>query len=257
MSNIKWGIIAGGAALVLSLLTGIFSGAAFLIALLRAGAFMAVFFVFGLGCSFVIRKYLPELLHSGSSAEGGADSRWSRETGSRVNITLGDGGALPNDSDEVGDISVLLRSGNPAGEAALNAPAAYGQGIDQAAQDNYTNGGGAVLEELDALDQGSGEGALGGAEDPGPSASPGGQAFTVTVGEGDDLETLPDLDAMAGAFLTDADKESPAEQPAASFEPSMPAKISGGAKAQQLDGDFDPKELAAGIRTVLEKAKKG
>jgi hypothetical protein len=250
--NLKWGIIAGGAALALSLLTGIFSGAAFLIALLRAGVFTAVFFALGLGCSFVINNYLPELLQPESFAEDGPDSHRSRGNGSRVNITLGGGGALPDNSDEVEDISTLVPGeDNPAGEGA----ASYG--IDQTEQDDYTNNGGAVLEELDQDNGGGFDAVLGDAKAPGPSAAPGGQVFTVTVSEGDDLGALPDLDAMAGAFLTGADEEGSAGQAAASFEPSMPARSPGGAKTQQLDGDFDPKELAAGIRTVLEKAKKG
>jgi hypothetical protein len=253
-NNIKWGIIAGGAALILSLLVGIFSGVIFLIALLRAGAFMAFFFALGLGCSFVIHNYLPELLRPESVAEDGPTPLKGRRPGSRVNITLGDGVALPDNSDELGDISALLSGdGNPAEEGASNA-ASRGQGIDQTAQEGYTERGSAVLEELEQDNRGS-AGDTDGTETSGPSS--GRPAFTVTVGEGDDLGALPDLDAMAGAFLTDAEEESPAEQPAAAFEPSRPVRSHGGAKTQQLDGDFDAKELAAGIRTVLEKAKKG
>jgi hypothetical protein len=252
--NIKWGIIAGGAALILSLLVGIFSGVAFLIALLRAGAFMAVFFALGLGCSFVIGNYLPELLQPESFAEDEPDALKGARPGSRVNITLSDGVALPDNSDETGDISTLLDGGgNPAGEGASNA-VSHGQGIDQTAQEGYTGIGNAVLEELEQDNRGSAAD-MSGAEVSGLSSVP--PAFTVTVGEGDDLGALPDLDAMAGAFLTDAEEEGPAEQPAAAFEPSRPVRSPGGAKTQQLDGDFDAKELAAGIRTVLEQAKKG
>lgn len=256
MLNIKWGIIAGGAALILSLLVGIFSGVAFLIALLRAGAFMAVFFALGLGCSFVISNYLPELLQPESFAGDEPDTlkRDGQRPGSRVNITLSDGVALPDNSEEMSDISTLLAGdGNPAEEGASNA-VSHGQGIDQTAQEGYTDEGSAVLEELEQDNRGSAAG-TGGAEDPElSSARP---AFTVTVGEGDDLGALPDLDAMAGAFLTGAEEEGPAEQPAAAFAPSRPVRSPGGAKTQQLDGDFDAKELAAGIRTVLERTKKG
>jgi hypothetical protein len=37
--------------------------------------------------------------------------------------------------------------------------------------------------------------------------------------------------------------------------PSLPERRPSGNKAQPLKGDFNPKELAAGIRTVLNKEK--
>jgi hypothetical protein len=265
--NFKWGIIPGGGAFLISLILGGFSGVAFGYVLLRAGIFFAVFFGFGVGANILITTYLPELL-SPDSFGGNEPQRSGSEArpGSRINITLGGPAALPElsqgsgGSDEVGDIADLM--------SAAASPAPAPQGMDQTPQDGYTNGGGGAPPLADfsqdtlgfADKSGSGGGvssggAPGGSTDafqPAPAYS--GPVFTASVDEGD-LGALPDLDAMAGAFLTNADEESSAEPV---IEQSlMPAGKPARGKSQSLDGDFNPKELAAGIRTVLEKEKKG
>jgi hypothetical protein len=64
----------------------------------------------------------------------------------------------------------------------------------------------------------------------------------------DGLDVLPDLDSMAGSFLDEVKEspEAPVEQP-------EPVRRPSGNRAQKMDVAFNPKELAAGIRTVLKK----
>lgn len=263
MFNIKWGVIAGGLAFFISLILGGFSGAAFGYVLLRAVLFLVIFFGLGVGCNMVIVNFLPELLIPESSDRNEPfRSGIESPLGSRINITVGGNAALPEQggSSEVGNIAELMSG------AFNRASTPRGQGMDQSPQDGYTDGGGVALADFSQDNMGfrsaSGNGAANdGASksaavfEPAPAYS--GPVFTASVGEGADLGALPDLDAMAGAFLTNAEEEeSPAIVEMADMEPSLPAK-SGGGKAQGFEGDFNPKELAAGIRTVLNKEKQG
>jgi hypothetical protein len=249
--NIKWGIIAGAAALLLSLTLGIFNGVNFIFVLLRAGIFTAVFFSLGLGCSFLVKNYFPELL-LGDAATG---SRSGKSPGSRVNITLG-GGALPemyshtDSSDDVGDIAKLV-FGESEPDTAPAPDALYA--MDQTAKDAYTNRSDVASAEFNQDNSGAGSDGVevpeSAPDKPAPAAS-----------TGDELGSLPDLDAMSKAFLIDADEDAPAEPEAlesSKFERPKPGRSSGGGKTRQFEDDFSPKELASGIRTVLEKDKRG
>jgi hypothetical protein len=257
--NIKWGIISGGGAFLISLILGGFSGAAFGYVLLRAGIFLLVFFVLGVGCNMLITSYLPELLMP--EPPGGNDTLLSgleSPPGSRINITVGGPAALPEvsrgsgESEELGNIANLTHGAANAAE-----------GMDQPPQNGYTDGGGVDLANFD-------QDIMGNADAPGSAesfeAAPvySGPVFTASVDEGADVGALPDLGAMAGAFLTNAGDESPVvgevmESPAeqSGGEPYVPARKPASGKTQALEGDFNPKELAAGIRTILSKDKQG
>jgi hypothetical protein len=57
-----------------------------------------------------------------------------------------------------------------------------------------------------------------------------------------------ELDDLAGSFMGSA-----GEEPGSVQEEILPDRSPVGNKPQEFGGDFDPKELAAGIRTVLSK----
>jgi hypothetical protein len=259
MLNIKWGIIAGAAALLLSLAVGIISGNNIFYVLLRALIFGVVFFGLGLGIWVLISSFIPELFYADTPESSGEESS---RPGSRINITLG-GGALPemyrnpDDPEEVGNISDLITGAiNPAEAAPTGARGMGAGGMDQNSEDGYTYAvGGAKSQDQDmGFDSPQ-------AFDDSPVFKEGQSAaavFTPISGSSEDFGGLPDLDAMAGAFLTNAGMES-VPAPASSSIPSMPPepalperKVSGN-RAQPLKGDFNPKELAEGIRTVLSK----
>jgi hypothetical protein len=66
------------------------------------------------------------------------------------------------------------------------------------------------------------------------------------------MDVLPDLDAMARAFLPGSgeDGTDTTEYSTADDSRKRPAA---GSRGQKMEGDFNPKELAAGIRTILKK----
>jgi hypothetical protein len=217
--NLKWSAFAGGFGLAASLLVGILSGAGFPIVLIRAGILGAVFFVLAGLVWFLINNFIPELLYPGA---GGEDS--GERPGSRVDILVEDGqeSALPemyrrSGGDEVDNIADLM-SGKI---ASVN-----NTGMDQKREDGYTKDSGLDFQtESPAVSTGAlaGDGLGGG---------------------------LPDLDSMAGAFVQNGEE---ADEVATEAEPPPSGQRPIGNKTQSLKGDFDPKELAAAIRTTINK----
>ena len=135
-------------------------------------------------------------------------------SGSRVNISV-DG----DDTEESGD--ALDPNSDSFGENVL--------GLDQKNEEGYTSKGEAA-EHLPS----------------GASVSIAVPAAGDTDGSGE-VDTLPDLDAMAEAFI-------PAVDDGQSQEASRP---SGGNRPEKLDGDFNTKEMAAAIQTILKRDEKG
>lgn len=219
MINLKWSAFAGGFGLVISLLMGIISGAGLPIALLRAGIFGAAFFVLAGLVWILINNFIPELLYPGTGDE---DSRL--RPGSQVDISVDDGqeSALPemyrgSAGDEVDNISDLM-SGKT---VPVN-----NTGMDQKREDGYTKNSGLDLQT----------------ESPAVSSG-------TSAGEDDVLGgALPDLDSMAGAFVQSREDAAEAE-----LEEPFPERRPAGNKTQSLRGDFNPKELAAAIRTKINK----
>ena len=222
MLNWKLSVIAGGIALVLSFLTALISGAGFGHAVLRAGIFAVVFFALGALLWYLINNFLPELLYPGSSdKEGGLSS--GENTGSRINISLGDNELLPDmfrnisNSDEVGDIGDLMNGSFVPPEAPTQVSSIRDnrQGVDQSVEDGYTGSKGQT-----------------------------GNLYN------DSREGLPDLDLMASSFLGDSEES----RDVLSGE-SEPVRKPLGNKPKTLQGDFNAKELAAGIQTILKEAE--
>jgi hypothetical protein len=200
---------------VLSLLVGIISGAGFSAALIRALIFGVVFFVLAGLVWLLINNCIPELLFSGNGEDGSG-----KAPGSRVDISLEDGqeSALPE----------MYRTSASGDEVDNITDLINGKtvpvnntGMDQNGEDGYTqnNGGGM------------------------PSESPE-EAGGYDLGEG-----LPNLDSMSAAFVPSV--EEPAELKAEDV--SVPERQVTGNKPQNLKGDFNPKELAAAIRTKINK----
>ena len=240
------GIIAG-VAFVLSLAIGLISKSSLPMLVLRPVIFAALFFIISALVRIMISRFLPELLN-----EGGMENEAPRP-GSRINITEGDGynqdispdfssisskpsivGARPDDSeDELGNISDLI------GKSALNKGDSLQTGMDQTSQDGYTEDDvfGAFPEEAPLR---SGSFAEGSAE---------------TTGIPSSVDVLPDLDSMAGAFIPSSGSENPDNTEYSISTPAL--KPSSSKKAPSWAGDFNAKEMAAGLRTVLSKEKEG
>lgn len=253
MPNFKWGLLAGIAAFIISFTLGLISGVNIAIVIIRAVIFFLAFLVLGSGINLLINNYFPEIL-----MEGGEET--AKETqerpGSRVNITLGSGEyALPEQdvaasgTQQLGNINELI-SGSYKASAAP-------QGIDRKGEDGYNDyqessrfskgweGSSDDVPEAESADDGVMSGK--------PASMPSFMNDSMGMGE------LMDFDAMAMAFSSGS--PAPAEPSAIDsdimssgggmeFAAAPPSKSGA---PQTLQGDFNPKELAEGIRTVLSK----
>jgi hypothetical protein len=239
MFNLKWGLVSGLAAFIFSIVIGFISGVSASNVFLRAGILSAIFFVIGLGFFVIINSFFPELLTSDNEPAGRDETE---QPGSRVDITLdsADEYALPetyNDSpesaQEVGNIRDLASGG-----------------IDQSEKDGYNSKEGGSVANSDFLDIDFPDMPMAPAAAESSSARP---AFSPSFGDDSTgLGGLPDLDTMAQAF-SGGSLENP--EPVQQQETSSRSRPAGN-KAQPMQGDFNPKELAEGIRTVLSKDNK-
>ena len=232
MFNKKWSLISAGAAFALAFAVSLLLGhTPLLIALLRAGIFAVLFFGLGAAVWALINTFLPELLSPGAE-EGVAGGAFSSDvSGSRVNITVDDApnAALPEAKNEGPDIEAVGNFNDLIAGSISTA-----RDIDQNPPTSYTEGeeelppafGNVKLEEAGDFSM----------------------DFGALVSDGEAGEELEELDAFS--FLSDGSGSGNAE------EYSAPERKSSGNKPAKLEGDFDPKEIAAGLRTVLEKDKK-
>ena len=260
--NVRWGVYAAGAALVLAFTTSLALGqASFGVAVLRALAFAGLFFILGTGAWTLINNFIPELLFPETndaaanifgSGSSGLESSDSQSYGSRINITLGDGSdaALPDsnavDAEEVGNISDLVSGAiDPAEEAKRQ------RGLDGITDTGYTGSGEGVTPSL--IDFGE-PASLGGFAEPEPAAADNsGGGFNMNFdsfalgGGGGGLEPFGDSFSL------------PTDSGAAAKEKDVfvPERKVMGNTPMALEGDFNPKDIALGIRTVLETDKKG
>ncbi|MDR1618623.1 MAG: hypothetical protein LBS06_06205 [Treponema sp.] len=238
MFNLKWSGTAAGFGVTLSFFVSIVTGAGIFRALFRALVFGVVFFVLAAGIRFLVDRFLPDLL---SGEEDGA--ALAGVPGARVDISVGDGeeesalpSALPDDSqlnEEPGNIADLLSR-----NIVSRAPAAFGpmRGMDQKEEDGYT---GSREQEFQPKTP-NGAAGIGSGEKIVPPVS----------GDLRPAEVLPDLGSMAEVFRPGGEPES-VSGGRSSFD--GPGGGSGRGKGQNMAGDFNPKDLASAIQTILSK----
>jgi hypothetical protein len=238
MFDVKISAIAAGLAFIISFLLGLLSGASLPALIIRPLIFAVLFFIIAAVVYFLVNHFLPELLDTDFVESIGADEVPS--PGSGINIIEEEPPAMPvyaaqsdDSEDNLGDISDLLKNSRT-----LRPPETDSPGLDQSGQDGYTRSG--TVPAADYSDNGfTGNG----------SAMP----KTVTVPDpAESMDMLPDLDTMARAFLPDSggDEADTTEYSTSDDSPKRPAA---GSRGQKMEGDFNPKELAAGIRTILKK----
>jgi hypothetical protein len=238
--NFKVSGIAGGIALVLSLLLGLISGAGFLMVILRAFIFGALFFVLFCLIFWVLGQFVPEILTmTGDDLD--------EISGSKVNLTVGETieGAFPTGNfDEIDSIdgkkaqTLSARAAAVSGAPpAASAPAA----MDLEGQSGYNTERGDIAD-------GTPEFLAGNSGNAGDAAGAG-------VSGPANAEAIPDFDVLSGAFVNSSGG---GEEESADFEtPPEPRRpLRGGGKSSAM-GDFNPKELAMAIQTVLKKEEKG
>jgi hypothetical protein len=226
--NIKWSAIVGGFAFGLSLLVGMISGGGFIIPLIKAVVFGILFFMLGSCAYWLISHFLSELLDTVPGGE-------PEEPGSRVDIAVNDH-SMP---EQLGDVG-----GDPDGVAGLEAfsglidpeeASGGGAALDQKGEDGYTKRG------TYAESSGDSEGA------PAPA---------IPQDSTDAVDSLPDLETMEAVFTSPVKDQGSAPSGSGGREdgPGAGGSAPGGrAKPAELDGDFQPKELAAAIQTILKR----
>jgi len=265
MFNLKWGGVAAGTAFALALALSLIMGQTGpLIAFLRAVVFAALFFGMGTGTWSLINTFLPELLTADKS-DTATNPFTAGTAGSRVDITVDDvqNAALPEQTfgppgSDVGDFNDLFAA----------------KDIDQTPATGYT-------EEVEA-----GLGALGdfGPETTDELTSEEGEfsaAFdNVNLGATEEDEDSGEFSMDFSAFVPSGlgednasdgsesgfDQKSDSDDDFSFFsdtlgstkseEAAVPERKVARNKPMQLEGDFNAKEIAAGLRTVLEKDKK-
>jgi hypothetical protein len=131
------------------------------------------------------------------------------------------------------------------------ATAGASEGLDQNLENGYT-----ALGELDKFSQSTPQMDFETTAPVAVNSSPARAATKPTKSRNkalfsDSDDTLPDLDSMAGVFTGSSAEEEPGT--ASYSEPDRVRKSAN--RDQSLEGDFSPKELAEGIRTVLKKDK--
>jgi hypothetical protein len=259
MFNAKWGIICGGPAFVFAFIISLLLGHTSLpVALIRGGGFAALFFCMGAGIWALVNVFIPELLAAQNDDVNNVFSK--RATGARVNITLDDSdtvfsAALPDTGvgaagdDEVGNFKDLLsRSTNSKRDIDQKPAAGYTEQEGQREQqEEFTS---VFDSSLDASLGGSIENSLDGVKVDGLGDFS--MDFGAFVPEGGKGGSDPLMDPFS--FMPGTDDPMGAEEVSA---PAAPQRSSSSGKTAELQGDFNPKDIAAGIRTVLEKDKKG
>jgi hypothetical protein len=247
--NLKLSVIAAGAAFVLSFVIGIVSGAEFLYILLRALFSGIVFFSLSVFAYWAISQFIPELLDVAKSSDAPLDGDDDTPLpGSNINISVGPDGE-DAEADELPPLDRLGGGGEgdfsrpetgigpreaPEGQKTGNTP--ENQGLDQTTQNEYTK-------------------------------DTSGVSGAVAVPAGADIDTvdaLPDLEVLSTIFAPQEDDEDPAED--AAFVPSEPGEtlgaIAGGGdlgkkKSSSAQSDFNVKEMASAIQTILKRDEKG
>jgi hypothetical protein len=243
--DIKLGVGAAGAAFILSLLVGLVSGAGFIIVLVRALVFAALFFGLSFGAQKLLALFVPELLGLPGAQEVEPDS----EIGSRIDVVVGDETEGPTIEGSVAAEAPRKRAvieddeGEEAEEIAGFLP-----------EDGIGGAAAAATDEV-GLDQGS-EGRYTEKRDTdGVANTFGGKGVEPALPSGliDDVDVLPDLDSMSDSFVSPLVEEATERSSAESFSP----RLSSASRSSETGGDFDPREMAAAIQTILKRDQKG
>ena len=245
MFNLRISGIIAAAAFVLSFLIGLLSSTSMPMLIIRPLVFAALFFIITGLIYYLVNQFLPELLEGNEITEDKA-----LRPGSRIDITEGDSASFPppgdqaglgaqadNSEDGLGNISDLLGKYTASPAPGGGTPEETGgtpAGLDQNEQTEYNKTGGSEN-----------------ATSPAKPVVPSGTAAEIS----DSVDFLPDLDSMAGAFLSQITGE---ESDTTEYSVSTPSpRPSSSNKTPEWAGDFNAKELAAGLRTVLKKEKEG
>lgn len=238
MFDLKPCAIAAAAAFLVSALLGFFWGVGAAALLVRAVLSAAFFFGFVAGVQVLVARFLPELLNPSGAAELGESYEEAPAAGGRVDLSVGDeadGGGLSfsreaaadrSDDEELESVDASPLYAAPAGTANSS------PGLDQEGEGGYTVSGSAAAARTEAA-----------------AARP-----PDLIG---DVDVLPDMESLSDSFITPVNLDSGSERDSDSAGP--PSRSSAGASRSSSGGsdDFDAKEMAMAIQTILKRDEKG
>jgi hypothetical protein len=251
--NLKWGLISGLAAFIISITLGLVNGVHFPYLLLRAFLFLVVFCVFGLGLRVLTAHFAPELFENDKN-DGLKDTLSEARQSSRVNITVDDslGYAIPDvnvnsrNPEEVGNIEDLVMGIFQPSSRALDQNEEDGYNVSERGSHASSIGNSFGFQDAASLDE------------SGAGNKPASASTYSSSNLGDDTTGLGggllDFDAMASVFSSGSKGDSSQVQPQ-SYDAGESLRKPQNKKPEQLKGDFSPQELAKGISTVLSKEK--
>jgi len=263
--NVKWGVYAALVAFVLAFTTSIALGqASFGAAVVRGLVFALLFFALGTGAWSLINNFIPELLFPEEdnttanifgSVPADSENPDSQSYGSRINITLGDGisrgdmadAALPDsngaNAEEVGNIADLVSGAiNPAEEAKSK------RGLDGIFETGYNEPAETVTPSMPDFTESA---PMSGFAESSPPTTDGGGGFNMNF-DNFNMGGSGGLEPFGDSFSLQTDSGGTAKT-----EEVLPERKVMGNTPMALEGDFNPKDIALGIRTVLETDKKG
>jgi len=283
VNNLKWGSTSAICALCVSILLGVISEVGVAHIIVRALIFSTVFFGIGFGLRFILDSFFPEVLIATEEAVPAE----LNESDGHVSITMDSMGeyAVPElfnqgNSEEIGNIEDLVSgafkprggggtvqndfssSGNQSKYQGFGS-SGQGEGIDRKKEAGY-NDIGDVQDDpfLESAAESADFSETSGFEKPEAGKPAAFQPqFTPSFGDDSGLGGLPDLDMMAMAFSSNYGGSSVPAAPSAVSAPVAHSVVDDepdrsqykGNKPQTLQGDFNPKTMAEGIRTVLNK----
>jgi len=275
---LRWALTAAAAAFIISIGLGIVSGVIAIFIILRAVIFAVLFFGIGFALRFIISTFFPEVLFM--SSEPKSQSSQEQETSHSITIDATGEYAVPElykspgSANELGNIEDLI-SGIFRPRTSDDDESSFSAGIDRKEEEGYNKIGQGVskdnikssgTDELESINFRDMFQDTAGFDEPGiQEIKQDKPAFTPSFGyDSDGLGGLPDLDTMAMAFGGAHTAPAASSSYSGSVSDSSPIDFGEsdslqshyvGNKPQPLKGDFNPKELAEGIRTVLTKEK--
>jgi hypothetical protein len=255
--NLKLSVIAAGAAFVLSFFIGLISGTGFPYMLLRALISGALFFCLSAFAYWAISQFVPELLDFSQNDQ--ALSGGVPQPGSMVDISVEPG---EDETDVLPPLDQQYAEAGPAAEARTESPPETERfqeaaPLEQKSADTGPNQAAAL--DLGAEDGYTNEGV---SVDSGPVASGAKTGEDAVLPDAVDaaeaVDTLPDLELLSTVF-TPQEEEEPGEE---AFIPADIGGISGtgpppAKNTSAGQGDFNVKEMAQAIQTILRKDEKG
>lgn len=224
--EIKWKVVGvfGGIGFIISLLVGAISGVGFGTVILRGIVSGAIFGGIGFGLTILIKNYLPGLASEDGETE--TDDELETENGG-IDIVIEE--ELPSPSMDTGDMTP-----EEAGDEEESAESAFVEEVEERSEGDLEAADEA--EEVEELEEADSE------EEP----------ELVTLGEGSDVDSLPDIGEFSGSFATGGDYENDEDN---ADEQASAVEYTGGGNSpiEVLGQEESPANVAKAVQTMLKR----